>query len=65
MASRAQSLPLISDEEVARRFQETRDPQWFGELFTRYRKKVYFACRVFHSDGAAAEDATQETFLRA
>jgi len=47
------------------RFQDTRDPQWFAELFARYRKKIYFACRAFHNDGIAAEDATQETFLRA
>jgi RNA polymerase sigma-70 factor (ECF subfamily) len=38
---------------------------WFAELFARYGKKVYFACRGFSWDGAAAEDATQETFLRA
>jgi RNA polymerase sigma-70 factor (ECF subfamily) len=65
MASRAQSTSVISDEEVVRLFQQTRDPAWFAELFVRYRKKVYFACRAFHSDGVAAEDATQETFLRA
>jgi RNA polymerase sigma-70 factor, ECF subfamily len=65
MASRAQSPSLIPDEDVVRRFQETRDPAWFAEIFARYRKKVYFACRRFRSDGGAAEDATQETFLRA
>jgi len=62
------SRPLVSvdasDEELVRRFQETRDPDCFSELFTRYRKKVYFACRAFHENGDAAEDATQETFLR-
>jgi len=50
---------------VVRRFQETADPAWFAEIFARYRKKVYFACRGFYSDGGASEDATQETFLRA
>jgi RNA polymerase sigma factor (sigma-70 family) len=65
MSSRAQTPPLISDQEVVRRFQETGDQVWFAELFSRYRKRVYFACRGFYSDGGAAEDATQETFLRA
>jgi RNA polymerase sigma factor (sigma-70 family) len=65
MASRTQTPPLISDEEVVRRFQQSGDPAWFGEIFARYRKKVFFACRGFYSDSGAAEDATQETFLRA
>src|SRR5215813_3714782 len=65
MAIRAQSPPLVSDEEVVRRFRETGDNAWFAELFARYRKKVYYACRAFYSDSSAAEDAKQETFLRA
>jgi RNA polymerase sigma factor (sigma-70 family) len=65
MAIRAQTPPLVSDEEVVRRFRETGDNAWFTEIFARYRKKVYYACRAFYSDSAAAEDATQETFLRA
>ena len=31
----------------------------------RHRKKVYFACKGFFSEAQRAEDATQETFLRA
>ena len=31
----------------------------------RHRKKVYFACKGFFSEPQRAEDATQETFLRA
>ena len=65
MSSRAQTPPVIADEEIVRRFQETGDHECFAELFARHRKKVYFACRAFYSDGEAAEDATQETFLRA
>ncbi len=56
---------MIADEEIVRRFQETGDHECFAELFVRHRKKVYFACRAFYLDGGAAEDATQETFLRA
>jgi RNA polymerase sigma-70 factor (ECF subfamily) len=65
MASRAQTADQIPDEELVRRFRETGDSCWFAELFARYKKKVYFACRGFYADSGAAEDATQETFLRA
>jgi RNA polymerase sigma-70 factor, ECF subfamily len=65
MASRSTGPTFNPDEEVVRRFQQTRDPDLFAELFSRHSKRVYFACRAFYSDGSAAEDATQETFLRA
>jgi RNA polymerase sigma-70 factor (ECF subfamily) len=54
----------IPDEEIVRRFQETGGSDCFAELFARHRKRVYMACRDFFADSAAAEDATQETFLR-
>jgi RNA polymerase sigma-70 factor (ECF subfamily) len=57
--------PAISDEECVRRFRETGDKEWFGELFVRHRRKVYFRCRAFFSDSYLAEDATHEAFLRA
>jgi RNA polymerase sigma factor (sigma-70 family) len=65
MASRSQDQTLNPDEEVVRLFQQTRDPDLFAELFSRHSKRVYFACRAFYSESSAAEDATQETFLRA
>ena len=64
MASSAQVAPAIPDEEIVRRFQETGSSDCFAELFARHRKKVFLACRGFFDDSAAAEDATQETFLR-
>lgn len=65
MPSRAEASSAVSDEEIVRRFQETGENECFSELFARYRKRIYFACRGFFTDGGAAEDATQETFLRA
>ena len=65
MTSRPQTSAGLADDEIVRRFQETHENEWFAELFERHRKKVYFACRGFFSDGGAAEDATQEAFLRA
>jgi RNA polymerase sigma factor (sigma-70 family) len=65
MSLELQTRDLVSDEETVRRFQETGDPECFSELFRRYRKQVFFACRRFFAEDGAAEDATQETFLRA
>lgn len=56
--------PGVPEEEIIRRFQETGDRECFAELFLRNRKRIYGACRGFFGNTAAAEDATQETFLR-
>jgi RNA polymerase sigma factor (sigma-70 family) len=65
MSVGAQTRREIPDEELVRHFQANGDAEAFSELFLRHRKRVYLACRGFFSDGSAAEDATQETFLRA
>ena len=62
MASNAVAL---ADEELAQRAGKGGDDACFAELFARHRKRVFYACRGFSSDHQAAEDATQETFLRA
>jgi RNA polymerase sigma-70 factor (ECF subfamily) len=64
MPSSAQVAPVIPDEELVRRYQEAGSNDCFAELFARHRRRVYMACRGFLSDSAAAEDATQETFVR-
>ncbi len=58
-------MSTLPDELLAHNAWEAGDSECFTELFTRYRKWVFYACRGFFSDGQAAEDATQETFLRA
>jgi RNA polymerase sigma-70 factor, ECF subfamily len=55
---------VIPDEDIVRAFQETGNSECFAELFAKHRKRVFSACRGFFGDSAAAEDATQETFLR-
>jgi len=65
MSEEAPSPSTGRDEGIVRRFQQTGDNAYFAELFAKYRKKVYFACRSFFPDSGVAEDATQETFLRA
>lgn len=57
--------PEIPDEELVRRFQASSDINAYAELFVRHRRRIYCACRGFFGSGGAAEDATQETFLRA
>lgn len=65
MSSRAQPAKEETDEELVSRFQQGGDPECFAELFVLNRKRVYVACRGFFADSGTAEDATQETFLRA
>ena len=55
----------VSDAQLVRRFQETGDSDSFAEIFRRYRGQIYAACRAFLGERGAAEDATQETFVRA
>jgi RNA polymerase sigma-70 factor, ECF subfamily len=62
MSTRAQSRP---EAELIRGVLECGDRECFAELFIRHRKNIYFACRHFFGEARAAEDATQETFLRA
>jgi RNA polymerase sigma-70 factor (ECF subfamily) len=61
----AARIPTLSDEVLAQNTWEAGDNDCFAELFKRYRKKVFYACLGFFRDSQAAEDATQETFLRA
>jgi RNA polymerase sigma-70 factor (ECF subfamily) len=58
-------MTSLPDEELAQRAAQAGDNECFAELFARYRKKVFYACRGFFPDSQGAEDATQETFLRA
>lgn len=40
------------------------DPDRLTELYRRYGPAIYARCRTLLADESAAEDATQETFLR-
>ncbi|MFZ3264342.1 MAG: sigma-70 family RNA polymerase sigma factor [Terriglobales bacterium] len=65
MSMGVQARAEVGDEELVRRFMETHDTDCFAELFARHRKRIYFACWAFFENASRAEDATQETFLRA
>src|ERR1017187_2424210 len=58
-------MTTLPNEELEERAAQAGDNECFAELFARYRKKVFYACRGFFPDSQGAEDATQETFLRA
>jgi len=55
----------LTDDELVSRFQATGDPQYFADLFARNRRLIYCSCRRFFAGNTLAEDAAQETFLRA
>jgi len=55
----------LTDEELIREFLLEGHQSAFSSLFERHRRRVYVGCQVFLQDASAAEDATQETFLRA
>jgi RNA polymerase sigma-70 factor (ECF subfamily) len=61
----ADKISRLPDEVLAKNAWEAGNNDCFAELFTRYRKRVFYACRGFFPDSHTAEDATQETFLRA
>jgi RNA polymerase sigma factor (sigma-70 family) len=65
MSAGSEARTDVPDEQLVRQFVETGDTACFAELFSRHRRRIYFACRAFFENGNAAEDATQETFLRA
>jgi RNA polymerase sigma-70 factor (ECF subfamily) len=54
-----------SDDELVRDFRVHGDQEYFRLLFDRHKRRVFAACRVFLQGANSAEDATQETFLRA
>ena len=65
MSLGTQARTALTDEELVCRFQDTGDPEYFAQIFARYRILVFASCRRFFGNGSLAEDATQETFLRA
>jgi RNA polymerase sigma factor (sigma-70 family) len=65
MSLGSQARVALTDEELASRYQATGDPEYFAQIFARHRTRVFCACRRFFGCSGLAEDATQETFLRA
>lgn len=59
-------MPLpLSDAQLAELFQQTKDNQYFGELYQRYYPKIYYYCLSITKEQEAAFDLTQEVFIKA
>jgi RNA polymerase sigma-70 factor (ECF subfamily) len=65
MSIGCQARTALTDEELVSRYQTTGNAEYFAQIFVRHRRVVFCACRRFFGCSNLAEDATQETFLRA
>lgn len=55
----------LSDEDLIRLFAVSGSADYFAELYSRHRRRVFNACYGFFGEAAVAADCTQETFVRA
>ena len=53
-----------TDEGLIRSYLDTQDSEYFNLLYTRYAAKVYNKCISLLKNEAAAQDATQDIFLK-
>jgi RNA polymerase sigma factor (sigma-70 family) len=65
MSLAIETRTALTDEELAHRYQSTGDPEYFAQIFARHRRLVFCSCRRFFGANSLAENAAQETFLRA
>jgi len=54
----------ISDEELIRHYLETQNSRYFDQLYAKYSTKVFSKCISLLKEEAAAQDATQDIFLK-
>lgn len=55
-------LSRLSDEEVLRQYRLHQDPEFIGELYTRYTHLVYGNCLHYLDDAEQARDAVMQIF---
>lgn len=58
------SLSQLDDYALIQRYLKHQDAQCFSELYDRYADKVYSKCLNLLKKPGAAEDATQEIFMK-
>lgn len=59
-------LQGLEDAKLLEGYRATGDLRYFQEIFGRYRLRIRTACaRFFRGNQSLAEDATQDTFLKA
>ncbi|ARK10919.1 RNA polymerase sigma factor [Fibrivirga algicola] len=54
----------VSDQELIRLYLCTADHQYFTQLYTRHRQRVYQQCLTYTNNADDADDFVQEIFLR-
>lgn len=57
-------MSKLSDNEVIDLYLDTQSQYYFGLLYNRYSNKVYSKCLSLLKNEAAAEDASQDIFLK-
>ena len=58
------SYKTMSDEEAVEQYLRTQNVNYFNLIYDRYTNKVYAKCISMLKDNEAAEDATQEIFVK-
>lgn len=59
-------LTALTDSELLDSYRSTGENQYVQEIFARYRQKIQSAClKFFRRNRSLAEDAIQETYLKA
>ncbi|WP_299260210.1 RNA polymerase sigma factor [uncultured Aquimarina sp.] len=54
----------LTDEELVEKINESQNQLFFGVLYERYIKKVYYKCYSFVKNDDEAEDLSQEIFIK-
>lgn len=55
---------MMTDEEAVEHYLKTQNVNYFNLIYDRYTNKVYAKCISMLKDNEAAEDATQEIFVK-
>lgn len=58
------SYKMMADEEAVEHYLKTQNVNYFNLIYDRYTNKVYAKCISMLKDNEAAEDATQEIFVK-
>ncbi len=54
----------VSDEELIKKYLATQESRYFDQLYLKYSSKVFSKCISLLKNEAAAQDATQDIFLK-
>lgn len=58
------SYKMMTDEEAVEHYLKTQNVNYFNLIYDRYTNKVYAKCISMLKDNEAAEDSTQEIFVK-